>query len=297
MNKKNSNSGNLIELTAVTKDYRDPKSNIFFQALRGIELTIKRGSISSIIGPSGSGKSTLLNILGGMLVPSTGRVTVDGVHINKLDPLDLINYRRYFCGFLWQEPEKNILPNLTVEENLVNVMEISGYPKEKREARINRLLQSVGLLHRRKHKIGQLSGGEAQRAGLAAALANEPKLLLADEPTGELDSETTNDIIRYLKKINEETGITIIVVTHDTRFERMTDYSFNIVDGAIASYRIAGKDVNGSSILGIRHEMSFVDQFGMVKIPPNFISKHKIKKFVKFEIDEDGDITMIPQDE
>lgn len=290
------NNDNFIELTAVTKDYRDPKSNIYFQALRGIELTIKKGTISSIIGPSGSGKSTLLNLIGGMLLPSTGKITVDGIQINRLSPDEINRYRRYFCGYLWQNPENNVLPNLSIEENLINVMELSGYPKNQRKSRLNELLEAVGLSERGKHKLNQLSGGEAQRAGLAIALVNEPKLLLADEPTGELDSETTMEIIQYLKKLNKETGITIIVVTHDRRFERMTDFSFNIMDGAIASYRIAGKEDDGGLTGTVRHEMSFVDQFGVVKIPPALISQFNIKKFVKIEEDEDDDITLIPQD-
>ncbi|MCY3410943.1 MAG: ABC transporter ATP-binding protein [Candidatus Heimdallarchaeota archaeon] len=281
-------SYDFINLNQVTKAYRDPASDIYFQALRGIDLTIREGTLSSIIGPSGAGKSTLLNILGGMTKPSTGTITVDGLPIHSLDESGLNYYRRKITGFLWQLPERNLLPHLSAEDNILYSMEVAGYPRNSRKSRVDELLEAVGLKDRRKHKLGQLSGGEAQRISLAVALANEPKLLLADEPTGELDSETTLEIISYLQQLNKEQGVTIVVVTHDNRFERLTNQSFNILDGTIAGLR---RSLNGGELKQNwrnvqREEISVVNQYGQVRIPNSIIEKLGIKGYLKFVEDE-----------
>lgn len=277
----------LITVSQVTKNYRDPASDIYFQALRGVDLSLKRGSFTAIIGPSGAGKSTLLNILGGMMKPSTGSVFVDDMPLHSLNENGLEYYRRYVVGFLWQLPERNLLPNLNALENVVFAMESSGYNRAERLDRAKELLSSVGLANRMGHKLGQLSGGEAQRASLSVALANEPKILLADEPTGELDSETTMEIISYLKELNRDQGITICVVTHDNRFERMTTESYNILDGTIAGVRrsIAGKQSDHWKDT-IREEVSVVNQFGLVRIPSRLRQKFNLGKFVRFVEDE-----------
>lgn len=284
----------FIKLDAVTKNYRDPETNIYFQALRSIDLTIEKGTLSAIIGPSGAGKSTLLSIMGGMAKPSTGKLFVDGIGIHNLDDNELSDYRKYVCGFLFQNPENNLLSHLSAYENIIHTMQLSGYPRTERRARALSLLKAVGLEDRMKHKMGQLSGGEGQRAGLAVALSNNPKILFADEPTGELDSETTIEIIEYLQKLKDELGITIVVVTHDKRFERMTDHSFNILDGSIASFRVrsSNDEVGWKDV--VREEMSMIDQFGKVTIPPEIMSKHKIGKYIRFKEDESGRIYIDP---
>ncbi|MCE7736608.1 MAG: ABC transporter ATP-binding protein [Candidatus Heimdallarchaeota archaeon] len=284
----------FIKLDAVTKNYRDPETNIYFQALRSIDLTIEKGTLSAIIGPSGAGKSTLLSIMGGMAKPSTGQLFIDGIGIHNLDDNELSDYRKYVCGFLFQNPENNLLSHLSAYENIIHTMQLSGYPRSDRKTRALSLLKAVGLEDRMKHKMGQLSGGEGQRAGLAVALANNPKILFADEPTGELDSETTIEIIEYLQKLKDELGITIVVVTHDKRFERMTDHSYNIIDGSIASFRVRSSDNDVGWKDVVREEMSMIDQFGKVTIPPEIMSKHKIGKFVRFLEDENGRIYIDP---
>lgn len=272
-------------MSAVTKNYRDPETNVYFQALRGIDLSIREGSFCSIIGPSGAGKSTLLNILGGMAKVSTGEVVVDSLPIHLLDQEDLVNYRRSICGFLWQNPDNNLLPNMTMEDNIIHTMQVAGYPRKERKERARELLKSVGLEHRMDHKLGQVSGGEAQRAGLATALANNPRILLADEPTGELDSETTVEIIDYLKNMSREYDVTVVVVTHDHRFERSTDNSFNIIDGTIAGYRVA-VDKTQDWKSSVREEFSVVNQFGMVKLPPKIKEELQITNYMRFIKDE-----------
>ncbi|MHA2249297.1 MAG: ABC transporter ATP-binding protein [Candidatus Kariarchaeaceae archaeon] len=283
-----SNGQEFIRINQLTKNYKDPASDIYFQALRGIDLDIKEGTLSSIIGPSGAGKSTLLNIIGGMAKPSTGSLYVDGLPIHSLDENGLNYYRRYIVGFLWQLPERNLLPHLSARDNIVYAMEVAGYPKGTRKKRAEELLTSVGLGNRMNHKLGQLSGGEAQRASLAVSLANEPKLLLADEPTGELDSETTMEIIQYLQEINREQGTTIVVVTHDNRFERMTGQSFHILDGAIAGLRRSLNKEEAKTWHSVtREEVAVVNQFGMVRIPAKLRTKYKIGNYLHFVEDEE----------
>ncbi|MHA2028721.1 MAG: ABC transporter ATP-binding protein [Candidatus Kariarchaeaceae archaeon] len=276
-------STKFIEINQITKHFRDPASNVYFQALRGIDFAVDRGSLTAIIGPSGAGKSTLLNILGGMMRPSTGTIFIDNLPLHSINESDLEHYRKFTSGFLWQLPERNLLPNLTAAENVQFAMEVSNFTREEREKRIEELLSSVGVLQRSSHKLGQLSGGEAQRVSLAVSLANSPKLLLADEPTGELDSETTLEIIDYLKEINREQGVTIIVVTHDNRFERMTEQSYNIVDGVISGMRrsVTGKEaIDWKST--VREEVGVLNKLNMVKIPEKLVRKYNFDKYLRF---------------
>jgi len=286
----------IIQLNQVTKHYKDPSSDIRFQALRGVDLNIKEGSMAAIIGPSGAGKSTLLNILGGMIAPSTGSVVVDNHPLHSLQGDQLNQFRREVTGFLWQIPERNLLPSMSALENVKFAMEIANYTREERDKRANYLLHQVGLGDRMDHTLAKLSGGEAQRCGLAVALANEPKILLADEPTGELDSETTMEIISYLQDINADMGLTVVVVTHDNRFERMTNQSYNILDGSIAGMRRSlsnTRKIKWSDAQ--REEVGVVNQFGMVRIPNHLREKYEIDEFVKFIEDEaTGRLYIVP---
>ena len=165
---------------------------------------------------------------------------------------------------------------------------LRDYPREQRKARISELISSVGLSGRQYHRLGELSGGEAQRAGLAIALANEPKVLYADEPTGELDSETTMEIIGYLQDLNEQLGVTMLVVTHDNRFERMSNQSFRILDGQISGVRrsLTGK-ITREWKESIREELAFVDQYGTVRIPADIRKKLGINKYIRFMTEGD----------
>ncbi len=289
----------FIDLNQITKHYKDPASEIRFQALRGVDLKIKQGSMISIIGPSGAGKSTLLNILGGMVRPSTGTIFVDGHPLHSLSGDQLNIFRRKSCGFLWQLPERNLLPKLTAYENILFAMQVGNYTREQRKKSVLDLLNQVGLSDRKDHTLGKLSGGEAQRIGLAVSLANNPKILFADEPTGELDSETTMDVISYLQDLNNEENITIVVVTHDNRFERMTQKSYNILDGSIAGIRRSLDNENPKNWASTKREqVGVVNQFGNVRIPNYLREKYKIKEYVKFVEDIDSNKLYIePADE
>ncbi|MHA2245919.1 MAG: ABC transporter ATP-binding protein, partial [Candidatus Hodarchaeales archaeon] len=224
----------FLECQDVFKLYTDPVTKIQVPALRGIELSADKGEISAIIGPSGAGKSTLINLIGGIDKPSSGNIIIDGQIINKMKKKELVEYRRHRVGFLYQLPQRNLMWNITAYQNVIFPMKMTsrwGLQKQKQKAL--ELLKRVGLEKRINHKPHELSGGEAQRVGIAVALANDPEIILADEPTGELDSVTTFKIIDFFQEINKELGTTFIVVTHDHRFANMTNKAVNILDGHI----------------------------------------------------------------
>lgn len=281
MKMESNNKNAYIMMDQVTKNYKDPSSKAHFQALRGIDLQIRKNSLTTIVGPSGAGKSTLLNILGGLISPSTGRIFVDNLPIHNFENGALTKYRRNLVGFLWQLPERNLLRGLSIRDNILQKMALTGYPNSKRKARVDELLEAVGLTHRSKHHLNKLSGGEAQRAGIAVAMANDPQIVLADEPTGELDTETTNEVIDFIKSIQKESGTTFVVVTHDTRFEKMSDQTFQIIDGVISGFRRSTitHELHKSTIVE-KEELIPVSQLGMIKIPAHILKKYKISKNV-----------------
>jgi putative ABC transport system ATP-binding protein len=205
--------------------------SIEVQALRGLNLTLEEGEMVSLIGPSGSGKTTLLNIIGGLDRASAGSVTVLGKEVTRMSPRDLVEYRRGTVGHVFQT--MNLIPTLTAAENIELPLLALGIPRERRTARVGELVDVVGLGERIRHKPGELSGGEQQRVALAAALANDPPLILADEPTGELDTANARVVVEYLSKVNKELGKTILMVTHDPAVSRAADRILRIQDGVV----------------------------------------------------------------
>lgn len=200
-------------------------------ALRGLNLTVGEGEMISLIGPSGSGKTTLLNIIGGLDRATSGTVTVFGKEITAYDPAELVEYRRKTVGHIFQT--LNLIPTMTAVENVELPMVALGSPREERRRRAEELVEVVGLGGRMGHKPGELSGGEQQRVAIAASLANDPPLVLADEPTGELDTLNAGIIVDYLSKVNEELGKTIIMVTHDPAAARVANRILRIQDGVV----------------------------------------------------------------
>ena len=205
--------------------------SIEVQALRGLNLTLKEGEMVSLIGPSGSGKTTLLNIIGGLDKASAGSVMAFGKEVTRMSPRDLVEYRRGTVGHVFQT--MNLIPTLTAAENIELPLLALGIPRERRTARVGELVDVVGLGERIRHKPGELSGGEQQRVALAAALANDPPLILADEPTGELDTANARVVVEYLSKVNRELGKTILMVTHDPGVSRAADRILRIQDGVV----------------------------------------------------------------
>ena len=201
------------------------------QALRGLDINVEEGSMVALIGPSGSGKTTLLNIIGGLDRASAGSVKVFGQELTRLGPGELVEYRRDTVGHVFQT--MNLIPTLTAAENIELPMVALDISKEMRRSRVKELVDVVGLGERMGHKPGELSGGEQQRVALAAALANDPPLVLADEPTGELDTANARVVVEYLSRVNREMGKTILMVTHDPAVSRVADRILRIQDGVI----------------------------------------------------------------
>jgi len=222
------------------------------QALRGLSLKVEAGGMVSIIGPSGSGKTTLLNILGGLDRATAGTITVGDTTVTALAPSELVGYRREVVGHIFQT--LNLIPTLTAEENVELPMMAAGVPRSTRSSRTKELLNTVGLLEIREHKPDEMSGGEQQRVAIAAALANDPPLLLADEPTGELDSVNAKMVTDFLVKVNRELGKTVIMVTHDQNVARAADSIMRIEDGVIKA------SLTPSQIAGVEASRSYLDQ-------------------------------------
>jgi putative ABC transport system ATP-binding protein len=218
-----------IKVKDLVKVHRTGKIEV--QALRGLNMHVKAGELIAIIGPSGSGKTTLLNIAGGLDKATAGTVQVGETTVTSLSVTQLVDFRRKMVGHIFQN--LNLIPTLTAEENIEFSMVAAGVPREKRKTRVTELLETVGLTERAHHKPEELSGGEQQRIAIAAALANDAPVLLADEPTGELDTVTAKCVVDYLVKINKELGKTIIMVTHDPKVARVTDRILRIEDGVI----------------------------------------------------------------
>jgi ABC-type lipoprotein export system ATPase subunit len=217
----------VIELRDVVKSYR--KGSEIVTAVDGINLDVQETGLVAIVGPSGSGKSTLLHMLGAMDRPTSGTVTVAGKTINDMSEAELTRFRREAVGFVFQT--FNLIPNLSALENVTLPMEFTGTPKDERVRRARALLERFGLGPRLKHRPKELSGGEMQRVAIARAMANEPPLVLADEPTGNLDSKTGQIIYELLKEVSQER--TVLVVTHDERLAHLADRVLHIRDGRI----------------------------------------------------------------
>ncbi|HET7738511.1 MAG TPA: ABC transporter ATP-binding protein, partial [Tepidiformaceae bacterium] len=204
-------------------------------ALRGIDLHVPRGELMGIVGASGSGKSTVLNILAGLDTPSAGRCEVDGRDLLSMTDTEQVMYRRKVVGFVWQQTGRNLVPYLNARENVEVPMILDGVTGKPARAHAMELLEAVGLSHRATARIDTMSGGEQQRLSIAVALANRPPLLLADEPTGELDSVTAEAVFAALRDLNERYGTTMVVVTHDPAIAARVDRVVAIRDGRISS--------------------------------------------------------------
>jgi len=205
-------------------------------ALRGVNLKIKRGEFAVIMGPSGSGKSTLLNLLGGLQKPTGGRVLINGIDLSTLNENQLAIFRRKNVGFVFQA--YNLIPTLTAIENVELPMIFYNIPPNERKRRAEKLLHSLGLGDRLHHRPSELSGGEQQRVSIARALANNPEIILADEPTGNLDTKTGRRIMEEIVKVNRDFGKTIVMVTHDPEVAHFGDRIIHIRDGKIENIEI-----------------------------------------------------------
>ena len=219
----------LVILDNVWKVYRLGYTRVY--AIRGVSLELYKSEFTAIVGPSGSGKSTLLHLIGGLDKPTRGRIVVDGMEISSFGERELAEYRRRYVGFVFQQ--FYLIPRLTALENVEIAMMARGIPQSERRKRALKLLEVVGLRDRAYHRPGELSGGEQQRVAIARALANNPKLLLADEPTGNLDSATAHSIMKLFRRLVDEQGVTIIMVTHNLELVSYCDRVIKLRDGVV----------------------------------------------------------------
>lgn len=224
----------VIDVKNVTKIYND--SEVKVHAVNGISLSFEEGEFAAIVGPSGSGKTTLLNMLGGLDKPTSGEIVVDHTNIRELKSSRLIDFRLQNIGFVFQA--YNLIPVLTARENVEFIMHLQGRPKNEREKRVKELLEAVGLGDRMDSRPAKLSGGQQQRVAVARALASKPKFILADEPTANLDSKSTENLLDIMEKLNDEENITFIFSTHDARVVKKARRVITIEDGKVVSDEI-----------------------------------------------------------
>ena len=280
-----------IECSGLFKIYKAAELEVV--ALRGLELTVGEGEIIAIVGASGSGKSTLLNILAGYDAPSAGTVRVGNYDLLQMTNREVVEYRRHEVGFIWQETSRNLFPYLSALENVELPMVISGAPGSERRQRARELLDVVGLAHRADHKPAQLSGGEQQRVAIAVGLSNQPPLLLADEPTGELDDETGEEVLELLNTVNTDIGTTVIIVTHDPAIATSVGRAIAIKDGKTSTETT--REVSFERKLGgdasDTEEFLLIDSAGSVQIPREILDELSIVRRVRVDM-KDGKVTL-----
>jgi putative ABC transport system ATP-binding protein len=270
-------------------------------ALQGLDFVVAPGELMAIVGPSGSGKSSLMNILGGLARPSAGRVWVDGSDLLKMSDAALNRYRRNKVGFVWQQGSRNLVPYLNAVENVMLPMTLAGKSQIRTRKRAEDLLAVVGLSERRNHYLSQMSGGEQQRVAIAVALANDPRMLLADEPTGEVDSATALTIFEAFQRLNREFGVTTLIVSHDPGIARHVGRVVAIRDGKLAtetvrqSTRMGTANGEGDAADGIQEveediyeELVVLDSAGRMQVPKEYLEHFGISLRARLDITEEG---------
>jgi len=289
------NSKYIVECENLVKIYKT--KDIEVVALQGLDLAIESGEFMAIIGNSGSGKSTLLNMLGGLDKPSAGKLVVDGKNLSKLSEKQLNEYKLYSVGFIWQNNARNLIPYLTALQNVELPIMLAG--KSGSRGRAKELLEMVGLSKRMESKLSQLSGGEQQRVAIAIALMNSPKLLLADEPTGSVDTKTANEVMDVLRDFNKNLGITVTIVTHDRQLSKKVDRVVAIRDGRTSSEFIRKKSyaeelaemkegIVNEETEQTHVEMVVVDKAGRLQIPREYLDALGLKEDNKLIVELDG---------
>lgn len=292
-------NADLIVCDSVVKIYKTKEIEVM--ALQGLDLTIKRGELMSVIGKSGSGKSTLMNIIGGLEKPSAGQIIVDGRNLAELTEKEMVEYRKRMIGFVWQKSARNLFPYLNSLENIEASMNFSKMNAKARKKKALELLEMVGMSHKKDSYPGQMSGGEQQRVAIAVALANDPKILLADEPTGAVDTKTSDMIQDLFRKLNRELGITIIIVTHDMKLANKVDRVVMISDGKISTekimkekYRQQIDHLSSAELYGDSHEeYSVMDKAHRVQLSEDILDAAGIDSNKLRITVEDGKVVIV----
>ncbi|HET9455795.1 MAG TPA: ABC transporter ATP-binding protein [Candidatus Limnocylindrales bacterium] len=255
-------------------------------ALQGLDLLVDKGEMIAIVGASGSGKSTLMNILGGLEVPSAGRAVVAGHDLGQIGRRERTRYRRRVVGFVWQQTARNLLPYLSALENVELPMVLDG--RKQRRERATELLGLVGLPDRLHHRPERLSGGEQQRVAIAVALANAPEVVLADEPTGELDTATSHEVFELLRRVNEQLGTTIVIVTHDPVVSEQVQRTVAIRDGRTSTETLRRTELSDDGDhRAISEEFAVLDRAGRLQLPKQHIAALELRNRVRLRLEED----------
>jgi ABC-type lipoprotein export system ATPase subunit len=257
-------------------------------ALQGLDLHVEAGELIAIVGASGSGKSTLQNILGGIDTPTAGKAEVAGFDLTSLTPKERTIYRRRIVGFVWQQTSRNLLPYLTVRENVELPLILDGMGRHDRHVYSDELLDAIGMRDHAKRRPEQLSGGEQQRIAVAIALANRPKVLLADEPTGELDSETAAEVFATFRAVNRALGVTIVVLTHDPLVSEQVDRTIAIRDGRMSTETLRRSEIGTEGEHRVvAQEFAVLDRAGRLQLPSEYVDALELERRVRLALEID----------
>ena len=282
---------NLVKIYSL---HQEGGASVEVQALQGLDITVNNGEMLGVVGASGSGKSTLLNVLGGLDRPTGGRAFVGKHNLGTLSESALDAYRLTEVGFVWQHGTRNLIPYLTAVENVELPLTLSGQAGKATRERAMELLDLVGLRDRMNHRLEELSGGEQQRIAISIALANKPSLLLADEPTGELDTVTAQTIYDLLRDLNKRLGLTMVIVSHDPGIAKHVDRVVAVRDGKLASETLRVQKSDG----GEHHvELAVLDSVGRLQLPREYLEEFNIKRRVLIETTEAGILIRKPEGE
>jgi ABC-type lipoprotein export system ATPase subunit len=256
------------------------------QALQGLNLRVEPGEIVAVVGASGSGKSTLLTILSGLDLPTAGSAQVAGHDLLAMTERDRVRFRRHSVGFVWQQTDRNLLPYLTAAENVALALDIAG--GRSRDARIGEVLDLLGVEHVRDRRPAEMSGGERQRVAIAVALANEPEVLLADEPTGELDEASSADVLGAIREVNEQLGVTALIVTHDPGVSEHVRRTVQIRDGRTSTEVLRRTELDDEGLeRHIAEEFAVLDRAGRMQLPQDYVAALELRDRVRLALEED----------
>ncbi|MFE4800757.1 ABC transporter ATP-binding protein [Streptomyces sp. NPDC056708] len=270
----------LVICDNVVRVYRT--EDVEVQALQGLDLVVREGECIALVGASGSGKSTLLAILSGLDTPTAGSARVAGHDLLSMRRRERLDYRRRTVGFVWQQTGRNLLPYLTAVENVTLPMKYTGVPRARREARATELLGVLGIAHCRDRRPAELSGGEQQRVAVAVATANSPRVLLADEPTGELDTASGEDVFAALRRANDELGATVLVVTHDPMVSGQVRRTVRIRDGRTSTETLRDGGPGGGA-----EEFAVLDRVGRLQLPDDYLRRYGLRHRVRLTAEND----------
>ena len=276
----------LVVCDNLVRIYR--AGSVEVQALQGLDLLVDAGEMVAVVGASGSGKSTLLAVLSGIDAPTAGRVRVGPWDLMAMGDRDRVLYRRTMVGFVWQQTARNLVPYLTAAQNVALPLTLAGTGRRARRARAAELLGLLGVGHCAARRPAEMSGGEQQRVAIAVALANAPRVVLADEPTGELDTATSQEVFEALRSANRELGTTVVVVTHDAAVSEQVERTVAIRDGRTSTevLRRAGVDDDGADAV-IAEEYAVMDRAGRVQVPREYREALALSRRVRLALEHD----------